>query len=141
LFHEGYVHERDIVSRLQSAGMVIENCQRELVAPWDDRFRGHIDGEIAGELFEIKSVNAERFEWVVTRGALSEHVDQVQLYMLYGSYPSAILIYKNRETGGLWIERWFYNESHARALEERARSILLAVDRRNPPVCTCGRCR
>lgn len=141
LFHEGYVHERDIVDRLAKIGFPVRNAQRELIAPWDERLRGHIDGEVDGELLEVKSLNADRFEQVRERGPFSAHADQAQLYMRYGGYPSAVLIYKSREMGALWIERVFYNEARAQVLEDRARMILLAVDRREPPVCTCVYCR
>jgi hypothetical protein len=141
LFHEGYVHERDIVDRLAKIGFAVGNAQRELVAPWDERLRGHIDGEIDGELLEVKSLNADRFEQLRNGGPFGTHNDQVQLYMRYGGYPSALLIYKNRESGVLWIWRLFYLEARAQVLEDRARMILRAVDRREPPPCECVHCR
>jgi hypothetical protein len=140
LFHEGYVHEHDIVDRLAKMGCMVGNVQRELVAPWDERLRGHIDGEIEGELLEIKSLNADRFDQLRAGGPFIAHVEQAQLYMRYGGYRSAVFVYKNRETGALWIDRLWYNESLAQKLEDQARMILQAVDRVEPPACMCGHC-
>ncbi|MEI6474569.1 MAG: hypothetical protein WCO75_04180, partial [Planctomycetota bacterium] len=61
------------VKRLLEQGIEVTNRQRELIAPWDERFRGHIDGELDGELIEIKSVNDDRFETVKQDGVFGEH--------------------------------------------------------------------
>jgi hypothetical protein len=142
-YHEGYLHEHDIVARLIESGLAVMNCQRELIAPWDERlrFRGHIDGELDGVLLEIKSVNDERFVSVMNDGPFDEHCDQCQMYMRYGGYARAIIVYKCRNDGDLWIEEVARDDQRGLFLEEKARGILVMVDRREPPRCTCGHCR
>jgi hypothetical protein len=139
-FHEGYVHEADILERACLAGLAVVNQNRELIAPFDERFRGHIDGEVDGDLVEIKSVNAERFQSILDVGAFFEHMDQCQMYMRYGGYERALIVYKNRDTGVLYVYEMHKSDRHGRRLEEKARGILAAVDDRVPPACTCGRC-
>lgn len=139
-FHEGYLHEADILARMEKAGVPVEGVQRELVAPWDDRLRGHIDCELDGDLVEIKSVDSDRFNSVVDRGAFFDHMDQCQMYMRYGGYEEALIVYKNRETGELYIYAMHRSEEIGERLERKARAVLEAVDAGEPPECTCGRC-
>lgn len=153
--HEGYLHEHDVINRLLEKGVRVVNCGHELIAPFDARFKGHIDGEIAadpilvegrlvevaGDLIEIKSVNDERFARAMDDGPFPEHVDQVQCYMRFGGYRHAILIYKSRDTGDIWTEDVALDEQRGALLEEKAGAILAMVDRRERPRCTCGYCR
>lgn len=141
MFHEGYLHERDIIQRLRTQSVDVKKCGHELVAPFDSRFVGHIDGEIDDELLEIKSVNDNRFEQVKQNGAFDEHLKQVQMYMRYGNYLSAIIVYKNRESGEIWLVNVAYCKEIADMLEAKAWAILAAVDSKTPPECTCNRCR
>jgi len=141
LFHEGYLHERDLLERMKQAGYVVESSQFELVAPFDFRFRGHIDGILDGTLLEIKSVDDDRFHVVQELGALAEHRAQCQCYMRYGSFRDALLIYKQRSTGELYMVCLRYDEQESRLLEAKAKLILKAVDGKGPlPACSCGRC-
>lgn len=139
--HEGYLHEHDVIERLVNAGMKVENRQRELVAPFDGRFRGHIDAEIEGTLIEIKSVNDDRFAQVMDDGPFGEHLDQVQMYMRYGGYAHAVIVYKSRDTGDIWTEDVTMDDERGVILEEKAKAVLAMVDRGERPACTCGYCR
>jgi hypothetical protein len=139
--HEGYLHEHDIVERLARVGVPVMNRNRELVAPFDDRFRGHIDGEVEGDLLEVKSVNDEKFCRVMDAGALPEHMDQVQTYLRYGGYERALLVYKCRNTGEVAVVEVARDEKRGAELEAKARAILAAVDGKGElPACTCGFC-
>jgi hypothetical protein len=141
-FHEGYLHERDVIERLAKVGIEVKNHNRELVAPFDDRLRGHIDGEIEGDLLEIKSLDDERFYRVMDSGRpFEEHVDQVQMYMRYGGYERALLVYKCRNTGDVLVKGITRDERRGLELEQKAMAILAAVDVGCSPVCTCKRCR
>jgi len=140
-FHEGYLHERDVIERIAEVGVAVEHHNRELIAPFDDRFRGHIDGEIEGDLLEIKSVDDERFCRVMDSGRpFEEHMDQVQMYMRYGGYVRALLVYKCRNTGDVLVKKIERDERRGSALEQKAMAILAAVDAGEPPACTCGHC-
>jgi len=139
--HEGYLHEFDIVERLHRAGFTVTNIDRELVAPFDDRFRGHIDGEVLDGLLEIKSLNPRKFDLVHHMGPLAAHLDQVQAYMRYGGYERCLIVYKNRESGGIWCFEVTVNPAEGERIERKARDILAAVDAHKPPECTCGHCQ
>lgn len=137
--HEGMLHEKDVVERLVSAGVEVVNCQRELVAEWDVRFKGHIDGEIEGELLEIKSVSERRFEEVRNRPD-GRHLDQCQMYMLFGGYEKGMIVYKCRENGLMWVVPVTRKEDVGERLVRKARMVLEAVDVGEAPECSCGRC-
>jgi len=138
--HEGYLHEADIVGRLEKAGIPVANRGRELVAPFDPRFRGHIDGEIGGDLLEIKSVTPEKLNEVRLNGPLPAHRDQAQIYMRYGRYGQAWIVYKARADGSVWVCSIRRDDRRGAELEDKARAILAAVDAGQPPACECGRC-
>lgn len=147
LFHEGYIHEADVLEQLEAAGVEVWNTGREVTAPWDGRFRGHIDGEVAGEvegerqLLEIKSVTREKFELVMRHGPLKRHLDQARMYLRYGDYERGLIVYKEREGGDIWVCEVWRSEEREIGLEEKARHVLLGVDEGISPGCECGRCR
>lgn len=140
--YTGYMHERDTMERLREM-RVATLTRRELVADFDDRFRGHTDGQMAwGDLLEIKSVSAHKFDLVCYHGrALHEHIDQVQLYMLYGGWHWTWMIYINRETFEHKVVRVSFDPARARQLVLKAKLVLDAIDAGIPPGCECGRCQ
>lgn len=139
--YAGYVYEQDVLQRMREM-RVARLDRRELVASFDDRFRGHIDGVTAwNDLLEIKSVTASKFE-LVDKGnrALHEHNDQVQLYMRYGGWNYTWLVYVNRESFEHRVIRVRYDEQRAVDMENKAKKILQAIDARQRPKCECGYC-
>jgi len=136
--YEGYLHERDMIARLVDCGLYEE--AGELVAPWDERFRGHPDGQVDGDVLEVKSVTAAKFEEVrKSNRALQHHYEQVQIYLLYGRWERGVIVYKCRETGEIRpIVVWPHPPTQAR-LEEKAKAVLAAVDAGVRPKCECGR--
>jgi hypothetical protein len=141
-FNEGYLHEGDVVARLVKAGVKIGSRQARLVAPFDERFAGHIDGSLDGKLIEIKSVNEGRFTQVEIGGKpLREHAAQCQIYMRYGGYAAALVIYKERYKGRICVVELARDEAEGERLERKAKEILHLVDTGVEPACTCGWCR
>ena len=138
----GYLFEEDVLRRLREMKIAVLD-RREVVAGFDDRLRGHIDGLTRwGDLLEIKSVTSSKFELVDRQGrALYEHLDQVQLYMHYGGWKYAWIVYVCRETFEHRVIRVRYEEARAARLEEKARRILKAIDERERPACECGYCK
>jgi hypothetical protein len=145
----GYLFERDVLGRMRE--MRIANMdRREVVSPVDDRLRGHIDGLTAwGDLLEIKSVSSSKFDLVCGQNrALHEHNDQVQLYMRYGGWKFAWVVYVCRETFEHKVIRVRYDELRAGRLEQKALDILKAIDATlqgregggEQPKCECGYC-
>ena len=139
--HEGLVHEADVIERLEASGVPVLNQGAELVAGFDERCIGHIDGEVDGDLLEVKSCTRAAFDNVRWRGAKRRHEEQVQLYLRYGEYERGLIVYKCRDTGEIWVIEVKRDDEAGRMLEERAKAILRAVDQGEAPGCTCGRCK
>ncbi len=142
--NEGRLHEQDVIERLDKMGIRVVNTQKEIVADFDSRFRGHIDGELAlgdYDLLEVKSVKLARFERVRVFGVFEEHIYQTQCYMRYGGYLRAFVVYKNRDTGEVAVCLVELDGELGARLEQKAREVLAAVDGRIAPACTCGWCR
>jgi len=139
--HEGYLHERDVLERMIAAQFNVVDRGKELVAGFDGRVRGHIDGACEGNLLEVKSLSIARFDLVLMHGAFFEHMDQCQMYMRYGGYSRALIIYKCRESGELFVYSLNRSEERGERLEQKAKDVLAAVDCRFPPRCECGKCK
>ena len=143
LCYAGYLFERDALARLVRMEFARPDAVRELVAPFDERVRGHNDGETFwGDLLEIKSVSMRRWRLVVDNNRpLFEHADQVQLYMRYGGWKMAWIIYICRETLEHKVVSIGYDEQRAEMLEYKMKAIVRMIDRKTPPKCNCGRCK
>jgi hypothetical protein len=140
----GYLHEAAIMSLLG-----IEPHHAEVAAKFDDRFRGHVDHAGDGKVLEVKSVTWDRFNRIRDDGRpLREHNEQVQCYLRHGGWKLAVLIYiardvPHREFDGppFWTFDVLPDPALADKLDEKARGILAAIDRREMPPCECGYCR
>jgi hypothetical protein len=138
----GYSMERIEKELLIGAGIAREKT-RELVADFDPLLRGHIDAEtIDGDLLEIKSVNTYKFETRIQQKnlALPEHFEQVQVYMHFGGYSKALIVYICRETFQHKVFSIPYSPEVAGRLIRRAKLVLLAIHEKRVPVCECGKC-
>lgn len=145
----GYMHEAAILKFLGGGKF----HEMELVAPWDERFQGHIDHQLDdGTLVEIKSVSWKRFVKMQERKKPRwKDRAQAQTYMRYGGFPHAILVYVPRDIPpwawgeGRQLPFWCVgvkkSERWADELDAKARRVLACMDRGEPPVCECGRCK
>lgn len=140
--YAGYLFERDALARLARMEFTQPHSAWEVVASWDTRVRGHNDGiTFWGDLLEIKSVTKGKFRLVVEQDRpLHEHVEQVQLYMRYGGWKIAWLIYICRETMEHKVFELAYDEQLAERLEYKMKALVRAMDRKIAPKCECGRC-
>lgn len=140
--YAGYEQERVIKDMLTGCG-VARLVNREIVATFDNRLRGHIDAEtIDGDLLEIKSVSTDKFRKVQEENRpLFSHAVQVQLYMHFGNYKKCVIVYRCRETYEHAAFDVFYNHSKGREYEIKAKVILDAIDSGDLPTCTCKRCK
>jgi hypothetical protein len=138
----GYEHERSVIELLSHAG-IVHYAGIEVTAPFDKRLKGHIDAQsVDGDLIEIKSVSTVKFQKVNESGkALRRHFLQVQLYMRYGHWQQAFVIYRCRETYEHKVIRVPYVPSQADRLEEKAKLMLAFIDREELPACECGHCQ
>jgi len=144
----GYLFEGGVVALLDGI-FGIERRPLEIVAPFDDRFRGHIDYQTpAGDLVEIKSTSWRGFKSVIAHGGKRAHRAQVQMYLRHGGFERGLLVYVARdvpwdEWNGLplWVVEERPDDRWADSLDRKARLILAHVDQGDgPPACTCGRC-
>jgi len=137
----GYEHEDSILKILDHIHL-IAGRNVEVVAPFDTRFRGHLDAKtVDGALIEVKSVSAHRYANGPSRNrALHEHFVQVQIYMRYSGCGGAFIIYRCRETYEHKVIYLQYMVDQAERFEAQAKAILKAIDEKTPPKCECGRC-
>lgn len=152
--YAGYLFERDVMMRLREIGVAKtpipgpspetgEGSPLEVVAPFDQRLRGHVDGEtVDGDLLEIKSLKRTKFEKVKsTHLALTEHFAQVQLYMKYGRWPTCWIVYVGRETLEHLVIKINYLHTQGVKYELKAQSMLAHIDGGTLPECECRYCK
>jgi len=139
----GYLFEADLRNRLGDMGFKVAKAGLEVVAPFDPRLRGHIDGELFdADLLEAKSVSRARFEKIkTTHMALSEHFAQVQLYMKYGPWKKCWVIYMCRETLEHHVVKVTYLHTQAIKYEMKAQRLLAHIDSGTLPACECRFCK
>jgi hypothetical protein len=120
-----------------------QHGQIEVVADFDSRLRGHVDGEtVDGDLLEIKSVKRAKFETIRdTHMPLNEHFAQVQLYMKYGPWKKCWMVYVNRESMEHCVVKVDYLHTQAIKYEYKARRILAHIDSGILPACECRWCK
>lgn len=139
--YAGYEQEAEIMKIMLGANISKELKSNEVVAPFDSRLRGHVDGEtVDGELLEIKSVSTHKYQAVSGRNwALRNHFIQVQLYMRYGPWKNCFIVYRCRETYEHHVVHVQYSERQAFQFENKAKLLLAHIDADTIPACDCGR--
>lgn len=140
--YAGYEHEQNMLKMLGDLEM-LEQTGVEVVSPFDERLRGHMDAVWDGNVIEIKSVSRNVFDKVAkkTDKALWKHFVQVQLYMRYSGLRRALIIYRCRETYQHMVIAVPYIEHQAVKFEEKAEFILRKLDAGELPDCECGMCK
>ena len=142
----GYMHEAAVVRLIAGDA---EARQAEIVAAFDDRFRGHVDHVFNDQVIEVKSVYWGKFCDIRASGhPQREHDYQVQMYLRHGGFEKAQVVYvardvPHREFDGppFWVFEVEPDEPLANRLDQKARDILAAIDQRVPPACECSWCR
>lgn len=127
----GYVIEKDIRAKLEAIGIAKPNTQREIVAAYDQRARGHIDGETCeeGQIYEIKSTVQSNLEGIEHSKKLpNKHFAQVQTYMHHGGYKSCLMVYVARDTGQLYFQEVWYIRAVGQRFENKIKAVLRRFD-------------
>lgn len=122
---------------------------RELMADFDSRYRGHVDIVLLdGTLVDVKSVGPEKFVKLKRDGrGQYTHVCQMQAYMEHGPFHRGILLYVARNLPHFSWQLPFWcvdvprDEMLMKRLDEKAKSILAAIDADEPPTCQCRWCK
>lgn len=127
----------------------VGRCRETLVAPFDDRYRGHVDFQTPDGrlLVEVKTVTWEAFHRIRVEGVFPDaHQCQVQAYLQHGPWEQAVLLYMGRDIPNnrqthipIWTFNVYLDETIGAALDAKARMVLDAYDRKVAPDCTCGR--
>ena len=143
----GYTWEARVLELLG-----VEQQSREIVASFDGHYRGHTDHEMPdGTLVEIKSVSWERYtKLVANQEPTLRNVMQCIAYMRHGGFPHAVLVYVARDIPPSAFSTEiplpfvefdvFNNTAMADVLDYKAKIVLTAMDRGEPPACSCGYC-
>lgn len=142
----GYVMEAEVKNWLAIKGYYARGSEKEVVAPFDERFRGHTDGEaeigLETLLLEIKSVQPKEIEEIRATGKIKpEKMAQVQCYMRYGPWDKAMFVFVQADSFDhetLFVRK--ADDLGAR-YERKAKGLLKAWDAQDPPDCLCGYCR
>lgn len=135
----------------------------ELVADFDNRYRGHVDYELPGQpvLVEVKTVYWEKWVRLVHGAPVpGQNYDQVQAYLTHGKnadggkkWERAILVYIARDiphklfSSQVTVLPPFHcvdvypDPARQLFLDSKARDILTRIDHGDPPDCTCSWCR
>jgi hypothetical protein len=139
----GYMWEDEAKDILEGAKIYKPDSERELVAPFDPRFVGHTDGETtSGDLLEIKSVTARAMDRVKSEGRIKpDHFSQVQTYMRFGGYESALVALVCRDPFEFHFVTVPLNQTVGERMEYKAKAILRAIDTKQRPACECRYCR
>lgn len=116
---------------------------RELVAPFDLRFKGHTDAEaMDGKLIEIKTFGADDYRRVTRTGVIPPaYAWQVQAYLHYGNYRACLFVAVCRDPFEWHILDIGRRDQAAADVEAKAKLVLAAVDRGVMPECVCGQHR
>lgn len=139
----GYSMEKIEREVLAGAGILKAGyVEGELVAGFDPLLRGHIDGvTVDGDLLEIKSVSTNKFEKIIKNNQpMAEHYFQVQVYMHFGGYSQAVIVYVAREFFQHKVFLVRRDMAVTARLVGNARLVLKAIHEQIPPECTCKKC-
>lgn len=145
----GYLHESALIHLLDSTGLnSLKQEKKEIIAGFDDRFRGHIDYVLDSDLVEIKSVNYDKFQRMIENGASRPNIEQIQMYLRHGNFSKCHLVYIARDVPHnewqalpIWTFEVLPVPGLADKLDQKAQRILAAIDQRQPPECECGWCQ
>ena len=121
-----------------------DDSSREMVAAFDTRFRGHFDARTCdGDLVEIKSMDADQYRRFTRTSQFDRHyLWQVQAYLRYGNFERALFVSVCREPFAYWFQFVRRDELIGTRIEEKAMTVLAAIDARDPSqlTCECAHC-
>jgi hypothetical protein len=135
-----YELEHALQARL--SGMGIYRPGKE-ISLFDGLVRGHTDGEVDGDLLEIKTIPEERWLPGPTTGKrMAERIYwQVQAYLLYGEYERAQVVFLARDSGAISVVTILPNRYTQEAIERKLEKLVGEIRAGQAVSCTCGKCR
>lgn len=133
----GYALEDVLIARLTEMGLYRPASP---IVLYDGLVQGHPDGEVDGDLLEIKTI--ESAKWLPEPSRLPNRVFfQVQAYMHYAGYGRAHVLYLARDTGEMRVIGVSHNDNIAEKINAKIARLVSAVKTGQRPACSCGYCR
>ena len=138
LFNRGHREEPAIVETLASVGITCFDDQEEIVF-CHGHCKGHCDGKSIGvieapqtvHLNEYKTMSDKYFKDVCKQGVMLSkpgYYAQVQLYMKFLKLTRTLFVAVNKNDDSMYIERIKYDSKFAKALVNKAESIVLSEE-------------
>lgn len=135
----GHLFTHDIKRRLEEAfkdgedEVTFDLDEQEIVADFDERFRGHADGLMHASdqdiLLEVKAVTHEKLDQVRNSGRLPRpDYDQIQMYLAHSGLDEAHVIYVGRDTGEIYVHYVKPQKHIIDKLNTKAKRILERFD-------------
>lgn len=142
LFRRGHQEERTFNADLRAAGCQVIERDPKTGEQWNfsdigGHFGGSCDGKVLGlveapkteHILEEKTHSKKSFDDLEKKGvekSKPQHYDQMQLYMHWSKLKRAYYLAVCKDDDRLYGERIKYDKDRAKALVERARSIIEA---------------
>ena len=142
LFERGDLEEIRQVKDLRSIGCTVHEVDPTTgnqfeVAAIGGHFSGHMDGCVLGvpgaektwHVYEGKTHNKKSYAALLKRDVRESkpiHYAQMQIYMHETGMTRALYLATNKDTEELYAERVYYDKACAKALLEKARTIIFA---------------
>lgn len=131
-----YEIEENLKARLKAMGIYSTGKEISL---YDGLVKGHTDGEIFGDLLEIKTIPLDD---QIPAGKIPIRAFwQTQAYMKYGGYLLCHLLYYSRENGFFRFFEVDPNIPVMNLIEDKIKRIVSAIKAKTPPNCECGKCK
>jgi hypothetical protein len=133
----GYALEEALVARLIEMGLY--RAANPIVL-YDGLVQGHPDGEVEGDLLEIKTIECAK--WLPEPPRLPNRVFfQVQAYMHFAGYQRAHVLYLARDTGEMRVIGVSHSDTVAEKINAKLDRLVAAVKTGQRPACSCGYCQ
>lgn len=149
----GHVIEADILEILHDQGIPLlpkNDDAYNVAADFDSRFRGHCDILTQdGVVIDVKTTSWRNVSYMQNNGVSAQNYDQLQAYIRHGGFQAGMLLYvpldiPHREwdhnyweaaepTLAYWPVDIAPNPARQDYLDQKARTILAAVDGQLPP--------
>ena len=134
-----YELEQIIIDRLKGIGGIFKERKGPIVAyKIPILVQGHIEGEVDGNLFEIKTVPLT--DYLPIHSVPRKTYWQTQAYMHYGGYQATLCLYFARDSGQFKIFDLWPDHRIMMTIDRKIQNLIEAIKKKEIPACECGRC-
>ncbi len=133
-----YSYELEAILIERLTGIGVYKKRKEPITAYHGVVQGHVDGEISGDLLEIKTVPLGDH---IPNGRIPAKVYwQCQGYMYYGHYPATLCLYFARDSGQFKIFDVWPDRKIMMTIDRKIQDLIETIHKTQPPRCECGRC-